>query len=52
MSSKVHANMSVTLQAYRVLVGSSRHAYHFKKAVVMHMDPYAGFKFYLNDHVL
>ena len=27
-SSKVHASTCVTLQAYRVLAGSSRHAYH------------------------
>ena len=27
---KVHASTSITLRAYRVLAGSSRHAYHFK----------------------
>ena len=26
----MHASMSITLRAYRVLAGSSRHAYHFK----------------------
>ena len=30
MNSKVHASMSITLRAYRVLAGSSRHTYHFK----------------------
>ena len=30
MISKVHASTSITLRAYRVLAGSSRHAYHFK----------------------
>ena len=30
MNGKVHASTSITLQAYRVLAGSSRHAYHFK----------------------
>ena len=28
MSSKVHASTSITLQAYRVLAGSTCHAYH------------------------
>ena len=30
MSSKVPASTSITLRAYRVLAGSSRHTYHFK----------------------
>ena len=30
LSSKVHASTSITLRAYRVLAGSSCHAYHFK----------------------
>ena len=34
MSSKVHASTSITLRAYRVLAGSLRHAYHFKKSNV------------------
>ena len=29
-SSKVYASMNITLRAYRVLAGSSRHTYHFK----------------------
>ena len=30
MNGKVHASTSIMLRAYRVLAGSSRHAYHFK----------------------
>ena len=30
MQARVHASTSITLRTYRVLAGSSRHAYHFK----------------------